>query len=108
MKLYNTTPKLKYKALGFVSGSIIKSRFILRDFLAGIRKILGKEITEYTDLMKEVRTTAFQRMEEEAKELGGNAIINIRITSTQITNEAAEIYVYGTAVIIEEEKNEPS
>lgn len=102
MELYNNVPRKKFEELGFVSGSVVKSRFILRDFLAGIRKILGRELTEYSDLMKDIRKIAFQRMEEEAKALGGDAIICIRLTSTQITNEAAEIYVYGTAVKLEE------
>ena len=83
---------------GIVSGSIVNSRFFVRDLFAGIRKFLGREVIEYTELLEEGRIIAVNRMIKKAEDLGCNAIVNIRFQTSQITGEAAEIYVYGTAV----------
>lgn len=94
--------KVIKEELGLVSGSIVNSRFFLRDFLAGIRKFLGRELIEYTELLDKGRATAIKRMEKQAEELGANAIVNIRFQSTEVVSEASEMFVYGTAVKVSE------
>lgn len=94
----NIEGKVISEELGIVSGSMVNSRFFLRDFFAGIRKFLGRELIEYTELLEKGREKAIERMIEKAEQLGANAIVNIRFETSQITGEAAEVYVYGTAV----------
>lgn len=90
--------KIIKEELGLVGGSIVNSRFFIRDFFAGIRKFLGREVIEYTELLNKGREKATERMIKQAEDLDANAIVNIRFQTSQITGEAAEIYVYGTAV----------
>lgn len=98
MKLYSIENVRYEKAFGMVTGSVIKGKFFVKDWLAGIRKLLGKELVEYTDLMNESRKIAIQRMTKEAEALGADAIIGVRFMTADIASEAAEIMVYGTAV----------
>lgn len=94
--------KVIQEELGLVSGSIVNSRFFLRDLFAGIRKFLGRELIEYTELLDKGREIAIQRMQKKAEELGANAIVNIRFQSSEVVREASEMFVYGTAVKVSE------
>jgi uncharacterized protein YbjQ (UPF0145 family) len=91
------------KTLGLVRGNTIRARHLGKDILALLKQIVGGEIEEYTKLMAEAREQAIDRMVEDAKSLGANAIINTSFSTSYIMGAAAEILVYGTAVIIEEE-----
>jgi uncharacterized protein YbjQ (UPF0145 family) len=89
------------KQLGLVRGNTIRARHIGRDIMAGLRNIVGGEVGEYTKLMAESREQAIDRMIEEAHKLGANAIVGIRFSTTEVMGRAAEILVYGTAMIVE-------
>jgi len=84
-----------------VRGNTIRARHIGKDILAFFKNIFGGEIQEYTKLMGESREQALDRMTEEAKALGANAIIDCRFSTSYIMANAAEILVYGTAVYVE-------
>ncbi len=86
---------------GLVSGSTIRAKHIGRDFAASIKNIFGGELRGYTELLNESRKEAVQRMITQAESLGANAIINIRFSTSSITQGAAELYVYGTAVVVD-------
>ncbi len=83
---------------GLVSGSTVRAKHIGKDFLAGLKNITGGELKAYTELLKESRDEAIKRMVEQAKQLGANAVINIRFSTSAVAQGAAELYVYGTAV----------
>jgi uncharacterized protein YbjQ (UPF0145 family) len=89
------------KNLGVVNGSTIRAKHIGRDFMAGLKNIVGGELTGYTEMMEEARTEATNRMLESAKKLGANAVVNVRMSTASLMQGAAEVYVYGTAVIVE-------
>jgi len=89
------------KTLGMVKGNTIRARAIGKDILAGLKQLVGGEIEEYTKLMAEAREQALDRMTAEAEALGANAVIEIRFSTSEVMNAAAEILVYGTAVIVE-------
>lgn len=89
------------KTFGVVRGNTIRARHIGKDILAAFKNILGGEIEEYTKLMGESREQAVDRMIDNAKELGANAIIDVRFSTSYIMASAAEILVYGTAVYVE-------
>lgn len=89
------------KMLGLVRGNTIRARHIGRDIKAGLKGIVGGEITDYTKMMAESREQALDRMVQEAEQLGANAIINVRFTTSMIMQSAAEILAYGTGVIVE-------
>lgn len=84
--------------LGVVRGSTVRARNVGRDIFASFKNIVGGEISEYTKLLADSREQALYRMEEEANKLGADAIVNIRFTTSAVTQGAAEILVYGTAV----------
>jgi uncharacterized protein YbjQ (UPF0145 family) len=86
------------KDLGLVRGNTIRAKHVGKDILAGLRTIVGGEIKEYTQALQEAREIAIHRMEEEAKELGADAVVNVRFATSQIMAGAAELLVYGTAV----------
>ncbi len=88
------------KHLGLVRGNTIRARHIGRDIMAGLRNIVGGEVGEYTKLMAESREQAIDRMVEEARKLNANAIVGIRFSTTEVMGRAAEILVYGTAVVV--------
>ncbi len=90
------------RTIGLVRGNTIRARHLGKDFLAGLRNIVGGEIEEYTKLMAEAREQALDRMADEAKQFGANAIVSLRFTTSVITGGAAELLAYGTAVVIEE------
>ena len=89
------------KHLGLVRGNTIRARHIGRDVMAGLRNIVGGEVTDYTKMMAEAREQSIDRMIEEAQKLGANAIVGIRFSTTEMMQHAAEIMVYGTAVVVE-------
>lgn len=86
------------EALGIVKGQIVQSKNIGKDFMAGMKTIVGGEITGYTEMISTARQMATKRMVDDAKNLGADAIINVRYGSSAVMNGAAEIIVYGTAV----------
>ena len=91
------------KTLGLVRGNTIRARHVGKDIMAGLKNLVGGEIVEYTKLMAESREQAIDRMEDEAKRLGANAILSIRFTTSMIMGGAAELLAYGTAVVVEDE-----
>ena len=86
------------EVLGIARGSTVRARNIGRDLFAGIKNIIGGEITEYTKLQAQSREQAIQRMQDDALSLGADAIVNVRLTTSVITQGAAEILAYGSAV----------
>jgi len=84
--------------LGIARGSTVRARNIGRDIFARLKNLVGGEIEEYTKLQAESREQAMQRMVEDAEKLGADAIINIRLATSMVTQGAAEILAYGTAV----------
>lgn len=88
----------EYDILGLVKGATIQSKNIGRDFGAGLKSIVGGELTGYTEMMEEARDIAMQRMEEEAKRLGADGIVGICFSTSAIMQGAAEVMAYGTAV----------
>jgi len=89
------------KVLGLVRGNTIRARHIGRDIKAALKNLVGGEITDYTKMMAESREQALDRMVEEAEQLGADAVINVRFTTSMIMQSASEILAYGTAVKIE-------
>jgi len=96
----NIPKKEIVEILGLARGSTVRAKNIGRDFFAGLKNIIGGELSEYTKLQAESREQAIQRMVADGKKLGADAIINIRISTSVITQGAAEILAYGTAVKI--------
>ena len=88
------------KTLGLVRGNAIRARNVGRDILALLRTLVGGEIREYVKLMAEAREQALDRMVEEADELNADAIVGVRFSTTEILSGAAEMMVYGTAVLL--------
>jgi len=89
------------KTVGMVKGSTIRARHLGKDIMAGFRGMVGGEISEYTKMMAEAREQAIQRMVEDAEKQGANAIVSIRFTTSMIMQNAAEVLVYGTGVVME-------
>ncbi len=90
------------KTLGLVKGNTIRARHVGKDIMAIFRNLVGGEIQEYTKLMAESREQAIDRMIDNARSMGANAIISVSSTTSMISQGAAELMVLGTAVIIEE------
>lgn len=86
---------------GLVCGSTVRAKNAFKDFGAGLKNLVGGELKAYTELMNESRKQALERLKMQAENLGANAIINVRFSTSNIANGAAEIYVYGTAVRVE-------
>jgi uncharacterized protein YbjQ (UPF0145 family) len=84
--------------VGIARGNVVRARFFGRDFIAGLRNIVGGEVPEYTDLLSECRETALDRMCKHAEELGADAVVTVRMTTSSVMEGAAEILAYGTAV----------
>ncbi len=85
-------------ALGIARGSVVRARFFGRDFIAGLRNLVGGEVNEYTNLLAESREQALERMIHHAESMGADAVINVRFTSDTIMEGTAEMLAYGTAV----------
>lgn len=86
---------------GLVQGSTIRAKHLGKDLLAGFKNLVGGELTGYTELLTESRDEALNRMSAQAAELGANAVINVRLSTSSIAQGAAEILAYGTAVRVE-------
>ena len=95
------------QSLGIVQGNVVRAKHMGRDIAAGLKNIVGGELKGYTELLTESRRSAIQRMLDQAGELGADAIINVRFSTSAITQGAAELYVYGTAVKLREVRNDP-
>jgi uncharacterized protein YbjQ (UPF0145 family) len=91
------------KSLGLVEGNTIRARNIGRDIVAILKGVVGGEIEEYTKLLAQSREQALDRMAAAAEELGANAVIGVRFSTSYIMQSAAEVLVYGTAVLVEDE-----
>ena len=89
------------RTIGLVKGSTIRARHLGRDIMAGLRGVVGGEITEYTKMMAESREQAIQRMVEDAEKQGANAIVGMRFTTSMVMTNASEILAYGTGVVVE-------
>jgi uncharacterized protein YbjQ (UPF0145 family) len=87
--------------LDVVYGSTVRSKHVGKDLFAGLKNIVGGELTAYTELLEESRQEALSRMIEKAQALGANAVVGIRFSTSSIAAGAAELFVYGTAVIAE-------
>ncbi|MEX1669982.1 YbjQ family protein [Zhongshania guokunii] len=88
--------------LGLVLGSTVRAKHAGKDIMAGLKNIFGGELGGYTELLSEARQEATDRMTEQAKAIGANAVINVRYSTSSITAGASEILAYGTAVFLEE------
>ena len=102
MKLLNIAyiPGAEIEALGLVKGTVVESKNIGKDFMAGMKTIVGGELKGYTDMLVTARQMATKRMVDEAEAMGADAIIGVRYGSSAIMQGAAEIVAYGTAVKI--------
>lgn len=86
------------ETLGLVMGSVVQTKHFGKDFMAGMKTIVGGEVKSYTEMLEEARGIATKRMTEQAERLGADAVVNIRYVSSEVMNGAAEVMAYGTAV----------
>ncbi len=93
-------PGKQIEALGLVKGSVVQSKNFGKDFMAGMKTLVGGEIESYTQLLNEARQIATKRMVDEAEALGADAVVNIRFASSSLMQSAAELTSYGPAVRI--------
>ncbi|WP_394955192.1 YbjQ family protein [uncultured Helicobacter sp.] len=100
MKLYNIEylPQMRYEVLGLVRGNVVRSKHIGRDIMAALKNIVGGELVGYTEMLSEARDIATRRMSDEARNLGADAIIGVKYTTSSISQGTTEVLVYGTAV----------
>jgi uncharacterized protein YbjQ (UPF0145 family) len=89
------------KHLGLVQGSTVRAKHVGKDLLAGLKNIVGGELKAYTELLQESREEATARMVKQAEAVGANAVLNVRFATSSITQGAAELFAYGTAVVLE-------
>ena len=102
MKLLNIDyiPGKEIEALGLVKGTVVQTKNLGKDFMAGMKTLVGGELAGYTEMLNEARQIATKRMVDEAEKLGADAIVNIRYGSSALMQGAAEVVAYGTAVKI--------
>ena len=100
MKLVSieTIPGQNFETIGVVKGTIVQSKNFGKDFMAGMKTLVGGEIKGYTDMLVEARQIATKRMVDEAEQLGADAIVGVRYASSSVMQGAAEVMAYGTAV----------
>lgn len=91
-------PGKAYEPLGIVKGTVVQSKNLGRDFMAGMKTLVGGEIVGYTELLTEARQIATKRMVDEAEAIGADAVIAVRYGSSQVMQGAAEVIAYGTAI----------
>ena len=89
------------KHLGLVQGSSVRAKHVGRDIMAGLKNIFGGELKGYTELLQESREEAINRMIAQAEAVGANAVLNVRFSTSSIAAGAAELFAYGTAVILD-------
>ena len=95
-------PNRKIEALGLVNGSVVQAKSFGKDFMSGMKNLVGGEVEAYTDLLAQARQIVFKRMVDDAQAMGADAVINVRYTSSSIMQGAAEVTAYGTAVRVVE------
>lgn len=95
------------RTLGLVRGTTCRGRHLGRDLIAHLRNAVGGEITEYTKMLSEAREQVLDRLEDEARELGANAIVGLRFATSEMMAGAAELLAYGTAVVVEPREDPP-
>lgn len=93
-------PGVEFEALGIVKGTVVQTKNVGKDFMAGMKTLVGGEITGYTEMLNEARQIATKRMVDEAKEMDADAVIGVKLKygSSQVMSGAAEVIAYGTAV----------
>ena len=89
------------KFFSVVNGSTVRTKHVGKDIFAGLKNLVGGELKGYTELLQEAREEATQRMIKQARSLGANAIINVRYSTSSVMAGAAELFVYGTAVVVQ-------
>ena len=87
--------------LGLVSGNTIRARWLGKDIMAALRTLVGGEVKEYTEMMSKARIIAIERMVDEARKMGADAVLGVRLSTSMVMSGAAEIIAYGTAVKLE-------
>ncbi len=90
------------KHLGMVQGNTVRAKHAGKDILAGLKNVFGGELKAYTELLHEAREEATARMVQQAESIGANAVINVRFSTSSVAAGAAELFVYGTAVVMED------
>tara|TARA_B100000700_G_C14688611_1_gene688822 strand:- start:149 stop:466 length:318 start_codon:yes stop_codon:yes gene_type:complete len=88
--------------LGLVQGSTVRAKHVGRDLMAGLKNIVGGELKGYTELLEDSRQEAIERMLEQARGVGANAVLNVRFSTSSVSQGAAELFVYGSAVLLDE------
>jgi uncharacterized protein YbjQ (UPF0145 family) len=91
------------RTLGLARGNTIRARHMGKDLMAAFRNIVGGEVSEYTKMMAEAREQSLDRMVEQARELGANAVVDVRFMTSMLMQGAAELLAYGTAVVVVDE-----
>ena len=86
---------------GIVAGSTVRAKHVGRDIMASFKNIVGGELKAYTELLTEAREEAMDRMKAQAKQMGANAVVNVRFSTSSVAAGASEIYIYGSAVTVE-------
>jgi len=100
-----TVPGMRVtRILGLVQGNAVRAKHVGRDLAAAFKNLVGGELKGYTELLTESRRQALERMLAQAEELGANAVVNVRFSTSAVTAGAAEIYAYGTAMVVEPEQ----
>ena len=89
------------KHLGLVQGSTVRAKHVGKDIMAGLKNLVGGELKGYTELLQEAREEATSRMVQQAQTIGANAVLNVRFSTSSITQGAAELLAYGTAAVLE-------
>lgn len=91
------------KHLGMVQGNTVRAKHVGKDILSGFKNVFGGELKAYTELLQEAREEATERMVQQAKAIGANAVINVRYSTSSVAAGAAELFAYGTAVVLEDQ-----
>lgn len=92
------------RTIGLVKGNTIRARHLGHDFMAGLKNMVGGEISDYTKMIAECREEALDRMMAEATANGANAVVGVRFATSEMMEHAAELLAYGTAVVVEDEE----
>ncbi|MDR0327322.1 MAG: YbjQ family protein [Planctomycetaceae bacterium] len=92
------------RTLGLVQGSTVRTKHVGRDIVAGLKSLVGGELHGYTELLNEARQQAVTRMSQSAEKMGANAVLNVRFSTSSIAQGASELFCWGTAVVLEEDR----
>lgn len=99
----NVPGKVISEHFGIVQGSTVRAKNVGRDIMASLKNLIGGELKGYTELLNEARQESLERMEEQAKNMGANAVVNVRFATSSVAQGASELFAYGTAVRLESE-----